>query len=325
MSRLKIFGLGASGTQANAIASALGIAPSVHEEREFEDGEHKARPLEDVADCDVHVVHSLYGDPQQSPNDKLCRLLFFLATLRDHGAARVTAVVPYLCYARKDRRTKPHDPITLRYVAQLFEAMHVDRIIVLDVHNPGGFENAFRCRATTLQSQSLFAAHIGDTLRDREVTVLSPDAGGLKRADLFRGALAETTGRVVGLGMMEKQRSGGVLSGDTLFADVAGRDVVIVDDLIGTGSTLLRAARAARGAGARSVIAVAGHGLFVGDAATVLADPALDRIIVTDSVPPFRLGDSAAAGRVEVIASAPLFARAILDGDAGRDDFRSAL
>ena len=83
-------------------------------------------------------------------NDKLCRLLFFIGALKDAGAARVTAVVPYLCYARKDRRTKPNDPVTTRYIAGMFEAVGTDCIVTLEVHNPVAFENAFRCRTVTL-------------------------------------------------------------------------------------------------------------------------------------------------------------------------------
>lgn len=311
MAWMKLFGLGTSRPQAEAICQVLGMPLGQVEEREFEDGEHKARPLESVAGNDVYVVHSLHADPEQSANDKLCRLLFFLATVRDHGAARVTAVVPYLCYARKDRRTKPFDPITIRYVAQLFEAVRVDCVLVLDVHNPAAFENAFRCRVENVEARSLFAAHLAPSLTGQEIVVISPDAGGFKRADAFRGSLARVLSRPVDLGLMEKHRSAGVVSGEALFAQVEGRTVVIVDDLVSTGGTLLRTARAARAGGARSVIAVATHGLFVGDAGTALADPAIDRILITDSVSAFRLEGTAAAQRVQVLPCASLFAHAI--------------
>jgi ribose-phosphate pyrophosphokinase len=311
MSGIKLFGLGACRTRADAIAAELGIARCVHEEREFEDGEHKARPLESMRGDDVYVVHSLYADREQSANDKLCRLLFFLATVRDHGAARVTAVTPYLCYARKDVRTKPHDPVTMRYVAQLFEAVGVDQIFAIDVHNPAAFENAFRCRTMNLEALPLFAAHLTDTLQDQAVTVLSPDIGGYKRADALRRSLAKGLAQPVQLGVMEKRRSAGTVSGEALFADVAGRIVVIIDDLIGTGTTLLRAARAAREAGARAVTVVASHGLFVSSAGESLADPVIDRILVTDSVPPFRLQDQPALARVEVLPGTRLLAQAI--------------
>src|SRR5512139_1454645 len=118
-----IYALDPRCTLAPALAADLDEPLAPHEDRRFDDGEHKMRPLTDPRGDDAYVVCSLHGGPDESPHDKLCRLLMFIATLREHGAARVTAVVPYLAYARKDRQTKPFDPVTLRYVAQLFEAL----------------------------------------------------------------------------------------------------------------------------------------------------------------------------------------------------------
>ncbi len=118
-----LFALHGSEPLGAKIAQHLGLPLAAHEEREFEDGEHKARPLENVRGRCCYVLHALHGDASHSANDKLNRLLFFIATLKDASAARVSAVVPYLAYARKDRKTKPRDPVTMRYVAQLFEAM----------------------------------------------------------------------------------------------------------------------------------------------------------------------------------------------------------
>ena len=101
---MKLFCLNASRPFAHKLALALGEPLDLHEEREFEDGEHKVRPLVSVRDEDVYIVQSLYSDPNQSVNDKLCRLLFFIGAVKDAGAQRVTAVIPYLGYARKDRR-----------------------------------------------------------------------------------------------------------------------------------------------------------------------------------------------------------------------------
>ena len=120
---IKLFSLNTSRDRSEQVAKHLGIALSPHEERDFEDGEHKARPLINVRSQDVYVIQSLYGEPGASVNDKLCRLLFFIGALKDASAERVTAIVPYLCYARKDRKTKSRAPITTRYIAQLFEAM----------------------------------------------------------------------------------------------------------------------------------------------------------------------------------------------------------
>ena len=123
---LMLFALDATRTYGEAVAGELGITLAPHEEREFEDGEHKARPLSNVRGRDVYVVQSLYADAKQGVNDKLVRLLFFLGALKDASAARLTAIVPYLAYSRKDRKTKVRDPVTTRYVATLFEAVGTD-------------------------------------------------------------------------------------------------------------------------------------------------------------------------------------------------------
>src|ERR1044071_9768356 len=123
------------------VAEHLGVQLAASDEREHDGGEHKMRPRQPVRGQDVFVLQSLNGDAQGSANDKLCRLLFFIAALRDAGAARVTTCVPYLCYARKDRRSTSQDAVTLRYVAQMFEALGADRVVVLDVHNDAAFDN----------------------------------------------------------------------------------------------------------------------------------------------------------------------------------------
>ncbi|NDC10157.1 MAG: ribose-phosphate pyrophosphokinase, partial [Oxalobacteraceae bacterium] len=290
---LSLFALEHSQVLGKAIAQQLGLALTPHEERVFEDGEHKARPLQSVRGRSCFVLHSLYGEPTRSVNDKLSRLLFFIATLKDAAAKEVTAVVPYLAYARKDRKTQPRDPVTLRYLAQLFEAVGTDALLVLEVHNPAAFQNAFRCSTEALDCTSLFAATLADPLRDRlgdrlddtAITVVSPDAGGVKRSALFRQKLAHRLGCHVSMGFVEKFRSAGVLSGELLVGEVSGRHVLLFDDLISSGQTLLRAARACHQQGATAVWALAAHGLFNKDAETVLSDPMIERVFITDSVP----------------------------------------
>jgi ribose-phosphate pyrophosphokinase len=259
---------------------------------------------------DVYVVQSLHGGPDESPNDKLCRLLFFIGALKDCGAARVTAVVPYLCYARKDRRTKPNDPVTTRYVARMFEAAGADAIAVLEVHNPVAYENAFRCRTVTLTATPLFVDWARN-LGDEKICVVSPDTGGAKRAELFRETLEAASGRSIGKAFVEKHRSAGIVSGDLFTGNVQGATALVIDDLISTGGTLLRAAKAARNAGAARVHALVAHGLFMPGAEKVIVDPAIDRVVVTDTVPPFRLPAALVREKVEVLPAAPLLAEAI--------------
>jgi len=307
---MQLFALDASRAFGERVAAALGAPLAPHEERAFEDGEHKARPLVGVRGADVYVLQGLHGGPEESPNDKLCRLLFFLGAVRDSGAARVTAVVPYLAYGRKDRRTKPRDPITTRYVAQLFEAMGTDAVVTLDVHNLVAIENAFRCRTVPLDSRALFAPRLRELVGEGAVVVASPDPGGVKRAQLFRESFERLLGRPVGAAFAEKRRSSGVVSGELLVGEVGGATVVVVDDLISTGGTMRRAAEACLAGGATRVLAVAAHGLFTGAAAAITA-PALARILVTDTVPPFRLPPGLLGTRIEVVSAAPLFAEAI--------------
>lgn len=307
---LALFALGESRAFGERLAERLGIALDKHEERDFEDGEHKARPLENVRGRDVFVVHSLYGDTTQSVNDKLVRLLFFVGALKDASAASVTAVVPYLGYARKDRKTKTRDPVATRYVATLFEAVGTDRVVTIDVHNLAAFQNAFRCRTDHLEAVGLFVEHFLPLIGNG-AAVVSPDAGGVKRADRFRKALAQATGKDIGAAFMEKYRSRGVVSGGTFVGDVEGCTTIIIDDLISTGTTMARAAHACRERGATAVHAVATHGIFVGDAAKIIADPVLDSIVVTNTIPPFRLPADQVENRLTMLDAAPLFAEAV--------------
>ena len=309
---LAVFAIGASHAFGEAIARHLSIELAPHEEREFEDGEHKMRPLANVRDRDAYVIHSLYGDEDQSGADKLCRLLFFIGALKDAGAARVTAVVPYLCYARKDRQTKSRDPVTTRYVAQMFEAVGTDRVIVLDVHNVAAFQNAFRCDTETLDAQAVFARHFLAELGDVPVAVVSPDLGGEKRAELFRQRMEMALGRPVAKGFMDKHRSMGRVTGEIFAGDVAGRTVIVVDDLISTGGTMARTAVACRKHGAAQVWLAATHGLFASGAESALRDAPVEKIIVTDSVPlPPGMNSAAFEGRLSVVSVTGLVAEAI--------------
>jgi ribose-phosphate pyrophosphokinase len=293
------------------VASHLGIGLAAHEEREFEWGHHKARPLESVRRADVYVVQSLHGDAVQSVNDKLCRLLFFLGALRDAGAQRITAVVPYLCYSRKERQTKHRDPVTTRYVATLFEAVGVDRVVTLEAHNLAAFQNSFRCPTEHLGARGIFADLIAKQFADRELVLVSPDLGGIKRANGYRNALARRLGRAVPTGFIEKQRSEDVVSGDLVVGDMEGRTAVLVDDMISGGTTLARAAQACRRAGASSVVAVAAHGAFVPEASGVLSSAPLDRIAILDHIPPTPLDETLVRAKLLLLESAPLFAEAI--------------
>jgi ribose-phosphate pyrophosphokinase len=248
-----LFALNSSRDFGEQVSARLGIPLSRHEEREFEDGEHKARSLENVRGKDVFVIQSLHGDSTQSVNDKFCRLLFFIGSLRDASAGRVTAVVPYLCYARKDRKTKSRDPVTTRYVAALFEAVGVDAAVTLDVHNLAAWQNAWRTPTDHLEARKLFVDYFVPLVGGHDVVVVSPDAG----------------------------------------------------------TTLVRAAAACRLRGAPFVHAAASHGVFNRQASEILSSPAIDRIVITNTIPPFRLNPDLVHSKVIVLDVSALFAEAI--------------
>ncbi|MDX1634265.1 MAG: ribose-phosphate diphosphokinase [Marinobacter sp.] len=304
-----LFALEGSQTFGEAVAEQLDISLAEHEHRDFGDGEHKARPLERVRGRDVYVLHTLFGDDNASVNDKLLTLLFFIATVRDAGAARVTALLPYLAYARKDRRTKDYDPVTTRYVGQLFEAMGVDCVVALEVHNRAAFDNAFRCRTLHLEAHGLFVDEIRDDIGDRPVVIVSPDAGGTKRADRFRDVWVERTGDQPPTAFLEKRRSEGEVSGEAVVGDMEDRVAIIVDDLVAGGTTLLRAVDACRRKGASEVYGVITHGLFGEGSEKLYDNETMTRLLVTDSVRPrMEPGDT---GKVTLVSVAGLFADAV--------------
>ncbi len=308
---IKLFSLNTSRDFGEKVAKHLGIALSHHEERDFEDGEHKARPLMNVRGQDVFVIQSLYGEPGASVNDKLCRLLFFIGALKDASAERVTAIVPYLCYARKDRKTKSRDPITTRYIAHLFEAMRCDRVVTLDVHNLAAFQNAFRCPTEHLEGKNIFVQHFASLVRNDETVVVSPDFGGIKRAEAFRKTLNNKLQRDIPMAFTEKYRSAGVVSGELIVGEIQGRIAIIIDDLISSGTTLARTAKACHKQGALKVYAAASHGVFAKASDRILATPELDQIVITNTISPFRLMEGTVKNKLTILDTTPLFAETI--------------
>lgn len=312
LDRIKLFAINGSAEQGRAIARQLGIDVSAHEEREFEDGEFKIRPLISVRGIHAYVIHSLYGDAAVSPSDKLWRLAVFIGALKDAGAVQITAVAPYLAFARKDRRTKVHDPITIRYVAAALEAVGCSRMVTLDVHNDAAFENAFRCGTDHLESTELFAEFLKQRFADAPIALVSPDVGGIKRVAKVEAALRAAGPQDVAVGFLQKHRSSGVVSGPSdVIGEISARTVVIVDDLIASGATIKRAVDACARAGAGKIVGLATHGLFTGDAFSNLADPRLEEIVISDTVPSFRIKQAELHDKLHVLAAAPVFAAAI--------------
>ncbi len=314
----QLFALGSSKHWGENVAEHLHIPLSLHEEREFEDGEHKIRPLENVRGRDVFVLNSLYSDTVMSVNDKLCRLLFFISALKDASAAKVSVVIPYFAYARKDRKTKPRDPITMKYMAKLLESAGADQIIALDIHNLSAFQNAFRIPTEHMEAKVLFAPYFTQMSNTEDIMVISPDAGGMKRAESFRETLSELCKKPIGIAFLEKHRSEGVVEGnESVIGEVKDKIAIIIDDIISSGKTIKLAVDALDRAGAKKIFACATHGLFVGSASEILNHPKLDKVLITDSIPPFRLKKEILKEKILLFDTSVLFAKAIKRAQGG--------
>ncbi|OFY87732.1 MAG: ribose-phosphate pyrophosphokinase [Bacteroidetes bacterium RIFCSPLOWO2_12_FULL_35_15] len=308
---MNIFALNSNRNFAELIAKELNIPLSEHQEIDFEDGEHKSRPLVNVRNQDVFVIQSLYGDEQKTVNDKLCRLLFFIGALKDASAKNITAIVPYLCYARKDRKTKSRDPVTTRYLACLFEAVGVDRVVTIDVHNLQAYQNAFRCNTENLEARKLFADYFVPLVGKDEIVIMSPDFGGIKRAEKFQQILNKRLKKEFPVAFMEKYRSEGNVWGEMVSGEVKDKTVIIIDDLVSSGTTLARSSAACKRMGAKKVFAVVTHGVFTSKADIALQEESLEQIVITNSIPLFRLKNPKVLEKIKVLDIAPLFAETI--------------
>jgi len=315
----RLFALTESHELAGGVAASAGLTLAPLEERRFESGEFKLRPLESVRGRTAFVLESLAGDAAMPTSERLVRLLFLLFGLKDAGALRRVAFVPYLAFARKERRTQLRDPVNTRYVAQLLEAAGLDRLVALDVHNPAALDNSFRIPVDHLSAMPMMADHFARQLPTAPLTVVSPDVGGIKRAQLFRELLQRRLDREVEMAFIEKRRALDVVASGALVGDVSGRDVIVIDDLCASGGTLIRAGDHCRRAGAGAVHAAVTHAPLVSGLGALLAAGSLTSVVVTDSVGP-EPGTVRSAGsptRLTVLPIAPLFGQALrrmLDG-----------
>lgn len=272
----------------------------------FPDGEHHVEVAEDVRGCDVYLVQPL-GPPVDA---HLMELLLLVDACRRRGAARVTAVVPYLAYARHDRRETGREPLGARLVADLIRAAGVDRLVVVDLHSPA-VEGCFNIPVDHPSAMPLLAEHLRQTASAGSI-IVSPDLGAVKRAERYAALLK------LPVAVVHKRRvSGSEVKAHNITGEVKGCSPIIVDDMISTAGTIEAAVHALLDAGCTpDVTVVATHALLVGPALERLQRLSLRRLLTTDSVPrPQRLPLP-----LEVVSIAPLLARSIELLRAGAQD-----
>lgn len=295
-----------------AIGEAAGLALAPLEARAFEDGEFKLRPLVSVRGRSVFVIQSLAASPAHPTAERLVRLLFLLCALRDGGASRLTAVTPYLAYARKDRRTQPRDPVHTRYLAQLIESTRLDRLVTIDAHNAAALDNAFRIGTDHLSALPMFADHFARQLLGSDFAVASPDIGGVKRAQILCEQLGQHVGHEIELVFLEKRRTAGNVRTGAVVGAVRGRPVLVLDDLCASGGTLRHAGEQLRSAGASAVHVAVTHAPNVEGLRTVLASADITDVTITDTVGTEIHAQLADAGnKLTILPVAPLLGQAI--------------
>lgn len=333
MTNLRIFGLGSSKEFAENITSIWANTSvhsreerltnvcsgklSKHHEERHPDGEAYTVSQANVRGCDVYVVTSLYGDNIECVDQKLMKAAIFINSLRHASAERITLVAPYLCYARQDRKDRSRAPIATQAIAMMLEAVGMDRLLTMDVHNLGAEQNAFRVPIDNLEARKLFADVISKDIIFQEEQcnkqlswkVLTPDAGGANRTKLMQYSLSKRIGREVGIVYADKNRIDANTVVVKIIGDVEECRVIVIDDLISTGGTLAECQKAVREAGGILWGVAATHGLYVNSASQKLSS--IPRIYTTDTVPPFRLSGSGTLGSVKVISTAEMFGEAI--------------
>jgi ribose-phosphate pyrophosphokinase len=280
-----------------AVAQVLDLEQGRCVTTRFPDGEHHVEVAEEVRGCDVYLLQPL-GPPVDA---NLMELLLLVDACRRRGAARVTAVVPYLAYARHDRRETGREPLAARVVADLIRVSGVDRLVAVDLHSPA-VEGCFNIPVEHLSAMPLLADHLYRTATPTSV-VVSPDLGAVKRAERYAAQLK------LPVAVIHKHRtSGSHVEARTITGEVRGCSPILVDDMISTAGTIEAGVNALLEAGcAREITVVATHALLVGPAIERLQRLPIRRLITTDSVPrPERL-----PFQVEVVSIAPLLARSI--------------
>jgi ribose-phosphate pyrophosphokinase len=295
---LKIFAGNSNRTLADEVVRKLDVPLGRAQVGRFSDGEINVMIGENVRSADVFVIQST-----SSPaNENLMELLVMIDALRRASADHITAVIPYYGYARQDRKVAPRTPITAKLVADLIATAGATRVLSIDMH-AGQIQGFFNVPFDHLFGMPVLLDHMREHF-DESAVIVSPDAGGVERARAYGKRLN------CSIGMIDKRRpqpnEARVMH---VIGDVKDRNVIILDDMIDTGGTLVAAATALKERGARRIVAYASHAVFSGPAIERITASDIDQVVVTNTIP---LSAAAiASGKIHAVSVAPLIAEAI--------------
>jgi len=281
------------------VCSYLNVALGGEKVKRFSDGEIQIEIDENVRSRDVFVIQSTCSPV----NENLVELLLMLDALKRASAARITAVIPYYGYARQDKKVAPRVPISAKLVADMLTIAGASRIITLDLH-AGQIQGFFDIPVDNLFAAPVLIEHIRNNFNN-DLVIVSPDAGGVERARAFAKRLN------AGLAIIDKRRDApNEAKAMAVVGDVAGKVVVILDDMVDTAGTLVEAAGAIMKNGAREVYAVCAHPVLSGPSIERIENSPLKALVVTDTIP---LRENASSCRkIKVLSISELIGEAII-------------
>jgi ribose-phosphate pyrophosphokinase len=309
MNGYRVFSLGSNDGMARSISEHLGEPLGEVKCKTFSDGEQYVQFQENLRGKDVFLVQ-----PTNPPAENWTRLFLAIDAARRASAHEITAVMPYFGYARQDRKSKPREPISARVFATVLESLGTNRILTMDLHNDaiGGFFRA--TNVDYLYARPVFVSHFSEFFRDAlaadELVVVSPDAGGVVRAQSYAKRLM----KAADLAIIHKERDiPNQVARMKLIGSVEGKIALIVDDMADTCGTLSRAAALLEESGAKEVYAVATHGVLSGKANETIDASPIKKMFITDTIST----DRPLSKKIEVVSVAGVFGDAIKRIESG--------
>lgn len=298
--KLKVFSGNANKELYNEIVSYLGISESKIYVGRFADGEVEVKIEENIRGVDCFVVQ-----PTCPPvNENLMELLIIIDALKRASAARITAVIPYFGYARQDRKSEPRVPITSKLVANLIVAAGANRVLTMDLH-AGQIQGFFDIPVDHLFATPVFLEYFNnlvDTRNKEDVVVVSPDAGGVERARAFAKRLDTA------LAIVDKRRpTPNQAEIMNIIGDVKNKVVVIFDDIVDTGGTLIKVAERLKEEGAKKIYAACTHPVLSRDAEKKIMNSFIEQLVVTNTIPLYDKKNE----KIKVLSVGKLLAEAI--------------
>jgi ribose-phosphate pyrophosphokinase len=295
---MKIFAGNSNPALASEIAEAMNVGLGRAEVGKFPEGECKVKIHDNIRGADVFIIQSTCPPV----NDNLVELLVMIDACRRASARRITAVIPYFGYARQDRKDQPRVPITAKLVANLITEAGADRVLTMDLHAQQ-IQGFFDIPLDHLMALPVLIEHF-KALKIDNLSICTADVGGIKGAWKFAERLS------VPLAIVDKKRSGDdKVEALALIGDVKGKNIIIPDDMIATGGTLVNAAKFLRDNGAKDLYAACTHGVLSGNAVEKLKAVNFKEVIMTNTIP---LSAETKQANYKQLSIAKLFGEAIL-------------